>query len=192
MREMNVGQDSEFTPEVFFVRYNSDLANDLGNLLSRVHNMGSRYCGGAVPAVVLEGDLEAELPARWEAVRAEALELFEDYQFHQGLERTFLFIKSVNQYLERRAPWKLAKSPAPADQAQVRVCVALAAEALRVASTLCEPVMPGLTARVYPVLGYAPAAGLAWEERLRWGSSLGGARLGDAVILFPKPEAPRK
>jgi methionyl-tRNA synthetase len=186
MREMNVGQDSEFTEELFFVRYNSDLANDLGNLVNRVHNMASRYCGGVIPDVKPEGDLESEIPARWATVLDESLRLCEDYQFHAALERALGFVKSVNQYLERRAPWKLAKSPDPADQERVRMCVAVAAEALRAAVTLCEPVMPGVTPRVYSALGYASAG--SWEERLRWGTGLAGCRLGEAVILFPKPE----
>ena len=109
-REMNVGQDSEFSTELFMSRYSSDLANDLGNLVSRLLNMGARYTEGKVPeAQILEAP-EQELRELWESTRAEIIPLFDDFKFHKALERIFIFISGINKYAETRAPWKLAKS----------------------------------------------------------------------------------
>ena len=114
---MNVGQDGDFSRELFLTRYNKELANDLGNLVNRVLNMTNRFAGGAVPAAGADGDAEAELRALWESTGKEYVALFGQFQFHTGLERLFAFVRSINAYVERRAPWKLGKSSEPADRA---------------------------------------------------------------------------
>lgn len=186
MREMNVGQDSDFTVELFLARYSSDLANDLGNLLNRTLNMTHRYVGGVVPAATVEDAPEKELRALWESTRPEVLELFDGLQFHTGLDRTFNFIRAINRYAEQRAPWKLAKSSAETDAAVLRTTLATMAEALRLGTTLLEPVMPLTRARVAGLLGDESAG--AWSGRLLWGSTLAGKKLGETAILFPRPQ----
>ena len=96
MREMNVGQDSEFSEERYLSRYNSDLANDLGNLLSRVLTMLNRGLGGVIPSPEVEQELETELWKLWDATLKETLELYSGFQFHTGLEKVFYFIGSIN------------------------------------------------------------------------------------------------
>ena len=107
---MNVGQDGEFSRELFLGRYNSDLANDLGNLVNRVLNMTTRFAAGAVPPAGTEGDAEDELRRLWEATGRLYVSLFEQFQFHTGLERLLAFVRSINGYVEKRAPWRLDKS----------------------------------------------------------------------------------
>jgi len=153
---MNVGQDSEFSLELFLSRYSSDLANDLGNLVNRTLNMAGRYAGGVVPAAGVAEEPERELQALWNRTRDEAVALCEGFQFHAALERTLTFIKAINAYIEKRAPWKLAKSTAGADQALLRTSLATMTEALRLGVSLLAPVTPGTTARVYAALGHAP------------------------------------
>ena len=99
-REMNVGQDSEFSIDLFMSRYNSDLANDLGNLVSRLLNMGQRYAEGKIPTVVVEGAPEKELKALWKDTSKELISLFENFQFHKALERIFTFVSGINRYAE--------------------------------------------------------------------------------------------
>ena len=185
IREMNVGQDSEFSLELFLSRYNSDLANDLGNLVNRTLNMTARYAGGVVPAARPAGDPERELQALWERTRDESLELCEGFQFHAALERTLTFIKAINRYAEQRAPWKLAKSADAADAALLRTALATMAEALRLGVTLLAPVMPGTTEKVRAALGHTPAA--KWSDELQWGQRLTGCRVQPALVLFPRP-----
>ena len=185
IREMNVGQDGDFSRELFLTRYNSDLANDLGNLVNRVLNMTNRFAGAAVPPPGPAGEPEAELQALWAATAAEYLPLFEQFQFHAALERLFGFIRAINAYVEKRAPWKLGKSADPADQALLPTALATMAEALRLATAALRPVMPGATARIEGVLGYAPTG--PWREELTWGTRLTGSPVAAALVLFPRP-----
>ncbi|MGZ0654543.1 methionine--tRNA ligase [Coraliomargarita sp. W4R53] len=185
-REMNVGQDSEFSIELFMSRYNSDLANDLGNLVSRLLNMGGRYAEGIVPAAEVEEAPEKELKALWETTAAELIPLFEDFQFHKALDRIFTFVSGINRYAETRAPWKLAKSEAAADQAALRTSLATMAEALRLAVVMLTPVMPEISDKIRGLVGAENFDRL--EGQLEWGNSLQGKALGEKAILFPRPE----
>jgi methionyl-tRNA synthetase len=185
IREMNVGQDSDFSREQFLVRYTSDLANDLGNLVNRTLNMTGRFAAGIVPAPEAAEEPEKELHALWAKTREEYLSLSEGFQFHTALERLFIFIKSINAYIEKRAPWKLGKSADPADAARLRGALATMAESLRLSAAALRPVMPGTSEKIMDVLG-APAAG-AWSDELAWGTRLTGAKVAAALVLFPRP-----
>lgn len=185
IREMNVGQDGDFSRELFLVRYNSDLANDLGNLVNRALNMTNRFAGGQVPAAGQGAEAEAELRALWETTRSEYLSLFEQFQFHTALERLFAFVRAINAYVEKRAPWKLGKSQEPADRALLATSLATIAEALRLASAALRPVMPGSSEKILGVLGCAPRG--PWLEELAWGAGLAGSRVAVSLVLFPRP-----
>jgi len=186
IREMNVGQDSDFSTELFLIRYNSDLANDLGNLVNRALNMTNRFAAGAVPAAEVAEEPEREVHALWEKTRDEALQLCEGLQFHSALDRTFTFIKAINAYIEKRAPWKLGKSTDAADQARLRTSLATIAEALRLGSTLLQAVMPSTTEKIQAALGYQPGA--VWRDELNWGNRLTGCKVQASLVLFPRPQ----
>ncbi|HUR60266.1 MAG TPA: methionine--tRNA ligase [Opitutaceae bacterium] len=190
IREMNVGQDSEFTVEQFMVRYNSELANNLGNLVNRTLNMTTRFAGGAVPAPDAGDELDTALQALWTKTRDEVIPLCEGFQFHTALERTMVFLTETNAYIEKRAPWKLGKSAEPKDQALLRTSLATMAEALRLAVALMQHVTPGTTEKINAVLGYTPGAN--WRDELNWGTRLTGAKVAPALVLFPRPEKPAK
>ncbi len=185
-REMNVGQDSEFSVELYMSRYNSDLANDLGNLLNRVLTMTPRYCGETFPPMSISEDPETELEAVWQDTETRVVELYEELQFHKGLELAFNFIRSINRYAEQRSPWKLAKSEDARDREIMETALTLMAEALRRAVGLLEPVMPDTTARVYELLGYKSEA--AWRDRIKASQALVGSKIGEKTILFPRPQ----
>ena len=136
IREMNVGQDSDFTREQFLVRYNSELANNLGNLVNRTLNMTTRFASGVLPAAEVEEDLERSLRDLWNKTRDEFIPLCEGFQFHTALERAMFFLTETNAYIEKRAPWKLGKSTEAKDQALLRTSLATMAEALRLAVAL--------------------------------------------------------
>jgi methionyl-tRNA synthetase len=187
LREMNVGQDGDFSRELFLTRYNKELANDLGNLVNRVLNMTNRFAGGSVPAAGADGDAEAELRALWESTGREFVALFAQFQFHTGLERLFAFVRSINAYVERRAPWKLGKSAEQADQVLLGTSLATMAEALRLATVALRPVMPSATAKIEGVLAYKPKG--TWQEELAWGGSLAGSQVAPSLVLFPRPLA---
>jgi methionyl-tRNA synthetase len=164
MREMTLGQDANFTTEGLVGRLNSELANDLGNLLSRVVNMVGRYAGGRVPALgppTLEPS--RELRALAEETPGRAIEAILKLEASRSIHEAMDLVRATNRYLERIAPWKLAKldvakrdGPAPHSSAAneaVRECLAHAAEALRVALLLLSPVVPGMSARGLKALG---------------------------------------
>jgi len=188
IREMNVGQDSDFTREQFLVRYNSELANNLGNLVNRTLNMTTRFAAGVVPAVEAEEELDKNLRALWEKTRDEFIPLCEGFQFHTALERAMVFLTETNAYIEKRAPWKLGKSTAPADLALLRTSLSTMAEALRLAVALIQHVTPSTTEKINTVLGYKPGA--IWRDELVWGAKLQGAKVAPALVLFPRPQPP--
>ncbi len=185
IREMHVGHDGDFSRELFLARYSSDLANDLGNLVNRVLNMTGRFAGGAVPPAGTLGEEDQSLRRLWETTGRDYLAQFEGFQFHSGLERLFAFISAINGFIEKRAPWKLAKSSAPADRALLDTSLAVMAEALRLAATALRPVMPAASEKINGVLGYR-AAGL-WADELTWGDRLLGAQVAASLVLFPRP-----
>jgi methionyl-tRNA synthetase len=188
IREMNVGQDSDFTREQFLVRYNSELANNLGNLVNRTLNMTTRFAGGAVPAAETEEELDKSLRALWDKTRDEFIPLCEGFQFHTALERAMVFLTETNAYIEKRAPWKLGKSTDPKDLALLRTSLATMAEALRLAVALIQHVTPTTTEKINAVLGHKP--GPVWRDELVWGSKLTGVKVAEALVLFPRPTPP--
>jgi methionyl-tRNA synthetase len=190
IREMNVGQDSEFTIEQFLVRYNSELANNLGNLVNRTLNMTTRFAGGVLPAAEVAEEPERELHDLWARTRDESVTLSEGFQFHTAIERTMAFVTATNAYIEKRAPWKLGKSAAPADQALLRTSLATMAEALRLAVALLQHVTPATTEKINSVLGHQPGAG--WREELAWGATLNGRKVAESLVLFPRPNVGEK
>ncbi len=193
---MNVGQDSDFTREQFLVRYNSELANNLGNLVNRTLNMTTRFAGGVVPAAEagaaeaagVADKAEEELQALWAKTRDECLALNEEFQFHTALERTMQFVTATNAYIEKRAPWKLGKSAEAKEQALLRTSLATMAEALRLAVAAIQHVTPATTEKINAVLGYTPGAD--WRAEMAWGAKLNGAKVAGALVLFPRPEKP--
>jgi methionyl-tRNA synthetase len=188
IREMNVGQDSDFTREQFLVRYNSELANNLGNLVNRTLNMTTRFAGGVIPAAGSGEELEKNLHALWKTTRDEFIPLCEGFQFHTALERAMVFLTETNAYIEKRAPWKLGKSAEAKDQELLRTSLATMAEALRLAVALVQHVIPATTAKINEVLGYTP--GTDWKAELEWGAKLVGAKVAPSLVLFPRPLPP--
>jgi len=186
-REMTVGQDSDFSNELFNARYTAELGNDLGNLVSRFLNMTARYADGRIPAETVDEEPEQNVRQAWAATRPEYLEQFNKFGFNRGLEKLFEFIRGLNQYAGIREPWKLVKSEDPADAARVATALAIMGEGLRLASCLLTPVMPTISTRILELLGSQPCD--AWDDRLDWGGSLEGATVGEKAILFPRVDS---
>lgn len=185
MREMTVGQDSDFSEELFFARYNGELGNDLGNLLSRLLNMGGRYADGVVPETTIEEEPEKALMTKWSESWPSIREGYREFLFHSALEAVIDFVKAINRYAEQRAPWKLAKSEAPEDRKLLETSLAVMAEGLRLAAGALAPVTPEVSATILDRIG-AEAID-RWDDRMEWGRSLSGRRLGEKIILFPRP-----
>jgi methionyl-tRNA synthetase len=185
--EMALGQDASFTEEAFIKRYNSDLANDLGNLLSRLLRMMGSACDGAVPAppaAELEGDEERTLWAVVQRAVSEMEASIDGMRLDRGLAEVMNAVRATNRYLEQKQPWTLAKDPGK--RAETAAVLYRAADALRVSAGLLYPVMPGkmLELRAALGLGGAPeVAGLREPNGLP-----GGARIPKPKALFPRLE----
>ncbi|MEE2917717.1 MAG: methionine--tRNA ligase, partial [Candidatus Neomarinimicrobiota bacterium] len=166
MREMVLGQDASFTMESFIKRYNSDLANDFGNLLSRVSNLLKKFFDGKIP--MDEDDSPEGMIIKENGIKvvSDVWNHIESMQVNEAIETTLQYIRSVNKYMETMAPWKLAKS----DKDAAGKVLFTAAEALRISAVLLAPVMPN---RTQIVLETFNAAG----SSLEWGGLTPGKSL---------------
>ena len=184
MREMPLGGDANFSDEGMLTRFNAELANDLGNLVSRATTMIQRYCDGVVPESPRErrDSLDADLLTRADTVIENAIRQFGACQTSVSLQETWELIRTVNQYIVKREPWALAKKP---DQrATLEVTLYHAADALRVVAALVDPVMPGAAERIRRMLGITQEK---WTG-LKAGTLRPGTRLGTIEPLFPRIE----
>ena len=184
MREMTVGQDADFSVERFESRYKTDLGNDLGNLVSRLFHMIEVYEGGVVPEVELNEEFEQNIRSNFEKTKSEVLKYFDLFQFNQGLNQIFVFIRSINKYADERTPWKLAKSDDPKDRLLLKTCLGVMCESLRLAIQMLAPILPEVHSRVNQLMGLPPCE--SWETDLCWDFRLAGQKLEKKIILFPR------
>ncbi len=183
--EMVMGQDANFTEEAFARRFNADLANDLGNLLSRLCKMIGANCGGAIPAAPASVPAGAEEQEVWQMTQAAADGLTRavaDLRLDAGLGAVVTAIRGINRYLEQKQPWSLAKL---ADPAPLHVTLYTAAEALRVCATLLYPVMPAKMGQLRKTLGL-PEQPDDFARTRQWGQLAAGTRIAPAGGLFPR------
>jgi methionyl-tRNA synthetase len=183
--EMTLGQDASFTEEAFIRRYNSDLANDLGNLMSRTVNMLGRYCDSIFPNIgtfALNGAPEKEL---WDTVQQAVVEMessIDTMHLNGGLSAVLTAVRKVNQYFEIKQPWTQAKE---GKTDEVGITLALAAESLRVCAALLYPVMPEKMSALRAAFGL----GKPELSQLRtFGVIKAGTPVGNPGILFPRVE----
>ena len=141
MREMVLGQDAKFTMESFIKRYNSDLANDFGNLLSRVSKLLEKFFEGKIPEVEDDSDEGKVVKKNGIEVVEDVWSQIESMCVNDAIETTLQYVRSVNKYMETMAPWKLAKI----DPDAAGKVLFTAAEALRISAVLLAPVMPNRT-----------------------------------------------
>ena len=184
MREMAFGQDASYSDEALIDRNNSDLANDLGNLVSRTLKLVESSFHSIVPAPgnSSEGDSRLAPVARqaWEGM----ISRFQGYDFSGGLARVWELISATNKFLVEREPWKLANDPSRRDELG-RVLYE-AAEALRVVGLLISPVMPRAARGLWSQLGLAQDPGTQSLNRFAWGSLPPGTRIVRGEGLFPR------
>lgn len=186
LREVPFGPDANWSEDALIRRTNVDLANDLGNLLSRTTQMINKFSGGTVPAPgVSDGVLEA---AANEAI-AGLERSVEQLRLGDALTSLWRLIDRANKYIEEQAPWALAKDPDQADRL-AGVLYGLA-EALRIAAAALVPFLVETPERIYEQLGLAPDSVRTqpWAEAVRWGGLQPGTAIRRGAPLFPRIEA---
>ena len=181
-REMVVGQDANFTHDAFVRRINSDLANDLGNVLNRVHRLVLNNFEGKLPAATSIGDAEKEVIDLANKVIAEIKEGLPQARLSQSIETIMQLVRSINRYLEVKAPWKLAKDPALKDE--LATVLYVSAEAVRLSLCLLWPVIPGKAEEGLAMIGCKFQS----ADDLAWGILKGGEAFGEGKPLFPRIE----
>ncbi len=181
LREVPFGQDGEFSGEGLLGRYADDLANDLGNLLHRVLPMIARYRKGRIPKTsVPDPDLHRaarDAASGWERA-AKTLD------FRSGLEAIWSFLAAGNRFIDRKAPWALAKS---GDEEALDRVLYSAVEAIRIAALLVAPVMPSTADEIESQLGFRDWQ-RSWAQAHEWGLVPAGQQIGRPTPLFPRQD----
>jgi methionyl-tRNA synthetase len=192
LREISFGHDGNFTFEALVQRYNADLANGYGNLVSRVVNMVHRYFGGFLPNAVSGGPAELSIQNDAALTIVEFNAQFEVMDFARALETLWALVAAVDGYLTASAPWKKPVDRTDEEHTAVQSRVlATAAEAIRIITALAHPVLPESTAKVWQQLGLGDieeAAKHGQLKRLTWGGLHPGTRFGEPAALFPRAE----
>jgi methionyl-tRNA synthetase len=182
LREMTFGQDQDYSDQAFLTRYNADLANDLGNTLSRAIKMSDTYFGGKTPPVPCE-DNDLIVAAR-QAV-PEYLAAMDEYAFGRGLDAVWRLLIAINSYIVSHEPWKLFKETG-ADDALSRI-IWNTLEALRIVWVMVAPFMPATTREALARLGGDPNAIAA--DDLEWGGLPNGVAVRVTDPIFPRADA---
>jgi methionyl-tRNA synthetase len=192
LREIPFGQDGSFSFDALVQRYNADLANGYGNLVSRVVNMVHKYFGGVVPEAGEETTAEAAL--RESAVNAIAVfgPEFDALNFSEALRALWTLVAETDGYLTANAPWKRPVDRSEADHVALQARVlATAAEAIRIITALVYPILPDSAAKVWRQLGQGEigdAAKNSFLSELSWGGLKAGTQFGEPAPLFPRAE----
>jgi methionyl-tRNA synthetase len=190
LREMTFGLDSNFTEKALVNRINADLANNLGNLVSRTLNMTAKFSEGRVPEPGASGEAEATVQtAAREA--AEAVDRFlRRLEFRQALEAIFAVVDATNRYLDARAPWKAARDPDREEE--VRTTLYTCCQALRSVALLLAPFIPDAARTILERVGLPDAIEHARlpEDAGSWNTPPPGTPTTKGASLFPRVEMP--
>ena len=190
LREVVFGHDGSFSFDALVQRYNSDLANGLGNLASRTLAMITRYFKGEVPypshtaAHTGAEDLVAALARH---TIKEFNELFEQFQFSRALEMAWALVAAVDKYIVENEPWALAEKQDESNRARLATVLYTSAEALRIVTALAHPVMPVATAKIWSQMGLGDITKVSLAD-LRWGQLKLGTKLGKVEPVFPRAD----
>jgi methionyl-tRNA synthetase len=191
MREMTFGLDGTFARESFETRYNADLANNLGNLVSRTIAMVEKYRAGLIPAAGPLDSVDEELKSNVEGTIGDVIELVSRMELHRALERIWSAIDAANLYIDRTKPWTLAKEEAGgAGPERLNTVLHLQVEAIRVVASILTGFMPETSIKILSAIGFKDENLKAQQkiEAAKWGGLPAGNRVSKGESLFPRYE----
>lgn len=186
LREFTFGQDGNHTNRNFINRLNSDLANDLGNLVSRTVSMIEKYNEGILPSPGAEGEFDGSLKEVATGAASKVENAINKLQFHDGLEEIWKVVRKTNKYIDETSPWVLAKDEA--NKERLNTVLYNLAESIRIISVLIKPFMESTTNKIWSQLGIEEGQGTDWESTLNFGELKAGTAVKKGEALFPRLE----
>ena len=186
LRTFPFGSDGNFSNELLIQTINMDLANDLGNLVSRTTAMVEKYFGGTLPAERENSDADCDLKTMASTLRDRYEAEMERFQFQNALEQVFRTIQRANKYIDENAPWTLAKDPA--NRARLATVMYNLLETVRICAVLLTPFIPDSAEKIFDQIGACPCC-RTWEKANVWGSLRPDVTVHKGEALFPRVDA---
>ena len=184
LREVPFGSDGIFSNEALINRINSDLANDLGNLVSRTVAMIDKYFGGTIPENKIAGDFDEELKSMLGALPQRVEDLLDKLQFSTALSEIWKAVSRTNKYIDETMPWVLAKDEA--NTGRLAAVMYNLAESLRIVSILIQPFMPETPEKIWAQLGISDKVLVEWDKASVWGVYPVSAKVCKGDVIFPR------
>ena len=186
LRTFPFGSDGNFSNELLIQTINMDLANDLGNLVSRTTAMVEKYFGGTLPTERLDTNADDDLKQMVSTLRDRYEAEMEHFQFQNALEQVFKTIQRANKYIDENAPWTLAKDPA--NRARLATVMYNLLETIRICAVLLTPFIPDSAEKIFDQIGACPCC-RTWEKANVWGSLRPDVTVHKGEALFPRIDA---
>ena len=186
LRTFPFGSDGNFSNELLIQTINMDLANDLGNLVSRTTAMVEKYFGGTLPTERESSDADCDLKTMASTLRDRYQAEMEHFQFQNALEQVFKTIQRANKYIDENAPWTLAKDPA--NRARLATVMYNLLETIRICAVLLTPFIPDSAEKIFDQIGACPCC-RTWEKANVWGSLRPDVTVHKGEALFPRIDA---
>ena len=186
LRTFPFGSDGNFSNELLIQTINTDLANDLGNLLSRTTAMVGKYFGGTLPTERENSDADCDLKTMASTLRDRYETEMEHFQFQNALEQIFKTIQRANKYIDENAPWTLAKDQG--NRARLATVMYNLLETIRICAVLLTPFIPDSAEKIFDQIGACPCC-RTWEKANVWGSLRPDVTVHKGEALFPRIDA---